>query len=36
MVANFSSYIMIKVNTLADKSSSNIADMLIQGSNMGA
>lgn len=31
----FSSYIMIKMNLLADKSINHIAEMMIKGSNMG-
>lgn len=31
----FTSYLMINMKTLIDKSSSHIADMLIKGSNMG-
>jgi hypothetical protein len=33
--AKLSSYIMINLKTLADKSSSHIAEMMIQGSTMG-
>ena len=31
----FTSYIMIKMNLLADKSTNHIAEMMIKGSNMG-
>lgn len=34
-IKNFKSYIMIKANTLMDKTPSHMAEMLIQGSTMG-
>lgn len=34
-LSNASTYIMIKINTLTDKSPSHLAEMMIQGSTMG-